>query len=67
VVAKKDKPKVISLELSRQVVFVHRIGDASLLSICKKNVKPSVYMPSIEKSVAMLEQGSNFEQEYFFF
>jgi hypothetical protein len=52
----KQQPKVISLEMSRQVVFVHKIEDHFLVTICKKNVNPPIYIPAIEKSILLLEK-----------
>jgi predicted regulator of Ras-like GTPase activity (Roadblock/LC7/MglB family) len=51
----KEMPVEILLEMSRQVVYVHRIGESSsLVSICRKSVNPSVYKPFIEKAVSTL-------------
>lgn len=53
----KQQPKVISLEMTKHIVFIHKIGDNNLLTVCKKQIQPSTYTPAIEKSVILLERG----------
>jgi len=56
--AKKDRTESIQLELSeRYVVFIHRVTEgASLVSICRKSIKASTFMPAVTKAVHMLDQ-----------
>ena len=57
-VKSKESPEVIQLEMSRQIVYVHRIGESSsLVAICRKSVNPSVYRGSIEKATSTLSKG----------
>jgi hypothetical protein len=55
--AKKDRPKVITLEMSGKIVFIHRVGEASLVTVCRKASKPSGYRTAIEQAVSMLDKG----------
>ncbi len=55
---KKDRPETVILEMSRQTVYVDRVGEASLVNICRKSVQPEVYKPVIEKAVIMLDKGN---------
>jgi len=55
--AKKDKPKVITLEMSNRIVFVHRVGgEASLVTVCRKSTKPAGYRSAIDLAVSMLDR-----------
>eukprot|EP01104_Vermistella_antarctica_P003716 TRINITY_DN1397_c0_g1_i1.p1 TRINITY_DN1397_c0_g1~~TRINITY_DN1397_c0_g1_i1.p1 ORF type:complete len:248 (+),score=59.24 TRINITY_DN1397_c0_g1_i1:523-1266(+) len=53
---KQDVPTSISMDMTRQVVFISRIGDASLVCVCRKAVNRSVYEPSLNQSVIMLSK-----------
>eukprot|EP01112_Ceratiomyxa_fruticulosa_P024365 TRINITY_DN997_c0_g1_i2.p1 TRINITY_DN997_c0_g1~~TRINITY_DN997_c0_g1_i2.p1 ORF type:complete len:255 (-),score=26.96 TRINITY_DN997_c0_g1_i2:365-1129(-) len=53
---KADRPRVITLEMGKQVIEVHRVGPASLVCICRKNKDPSVYRSAIQNAVQMLEK-----------
>jgi len=52
--SKKERPKLLTLDMSRQLVFVHRIGEACLVVVCKKNIKSPNYAPAIDHAVIML-------------
>jgi len=54
--SKKERPKLLTLEMSRQLVFVHRIGEACLVVVCKKNLKSPNYRPAILHAVNMLSK-----------
>jgi len=65
---KKDRSKELMFSVSRQVVFVHRVGssdgythsvsshDAALVVICRKSVKPSAYKDNINRAIDMLNK-----------
>jgi len=53
--AKKDRPKFLSLEMQSRVVIIHKVRDASLVCVCRKSKSPSVYMPAIEHARCLLE------------
>jgi len=53
---KKEIPKVLTLEMTTYIVFVHRVVNSSLVSICRKAKAPSLYMPSILQSLELLEK-----------
>jgi hypothetical protein len=58
VLAKKERPKVLTLETSRSiVVHIYRVGEASLVTICRKSVKAHGYKPAINHAVTMLNKG----------
>eukprot|EP01114_Cavostelium_apophysatum_P012174 TRINITY_DN2701_c0_g1_i1.p1 TRINITY_DN2701_c0_g1~~TRINITY_DN2701_c0_g1_i1.p1 ORF type:complete len:256 (-),score=29.08 TRINITY_DN2701_c0_g1_i1:61-828(-) len=52
--SKRERPKLVTLDMARQIVFVHRIGEACLVAVCKKNLKSPNYQSSIDHSVIML-------------
>jgi len=55
--AKEDRPRVITLEMARQTVLVHRVANAaSLVCMCRKNKDPSVYKNKIINAVNLLEK-----------
>jgi len=53
---KKDHPELISMEMNRQIVYIHRVGEASLVAVCKKSAKASLYKPLLLRAVSMLEK-----------
>lgn len=57
--AKKDRPKMMTLEMSKSIVFVYRVADgtSSLVVVCRKSGKPSVYNAAINHAVSMLDKG----------
>lgn len=57
---KKDRPRVITLEMSsKSIVYVYRVADGttSLVVVCRKSGKPSVYRAAMERAVVMLDKG----------
>jgi len=54
--AREDATAVVSVEMARQIVIVHRVGPASLLTICRRNKDPSVYNLAIRTSVDLLDR-----------
>lgn len=59
VVQKKgDQPVWISLTMSAFLVFIHRFGDSSLITLCRTNVNGQRYVDAIERSVVLLGKGN---------
>lgn len=54
--SKEDRPRLITLDMMRQTVLVHRIGTASLVCICRKNRDPATYRDKIATAVLLLEK-----------
>jgi len=55
--AKEDRPKVITLEMARQTVIVHRVANAaSLVCLCRKNKDPAIYKSKVIGAVSLLEK-----------
>ncbi len=54
--SKEDRPRLISLEMMRQTVLVHRIGQSSLVCVCRKNRDPATYRDKIATAVLLLEK-----------
>jgi len=55
--AKEDRPRIITLEMARQTVLVHRVAhSASLVCVCRKNKDSSVYKSKIIGAVQLLEK-----------
>jgi len=54
--SKKERPKLLTLETSRQIVYIHRVGEASLMAICRKSIKSPAYKPAINHAVMMLNK-----------
>jgi hypothetical protein len=54
--SKKDRPECIHLEMERHIVFINKVSDISLVSICKKSIKYTTYMPAIQKALIMLDK-----------
>jgi len=54
--SKKERPKLLTLETSRQIVYIHRVGEASLMAICRKSIKSPAYKPAINHAVTMLNK-----------
>jgi len=58
----KERPELITLEMSKQIVIICRVGDASLVSICRKSTNPTHYQPAIERAAVMLEKVFSLER-----
>lgn len=59
VVLRKERPRLITMEMGgNKVVYLHRIGEAYLVCVCKKNVKSPTYEAAINHSVVMLSKGT---------
>lgn len=58
VLARQDAVSVVSVEMAKQLVIIHRVGSASLLTICRRNKDPSVYNLAIGTSVDLLDRGT---------
>lgn len=56
--ARQDAVSVVSVEMAKQLVIIHRVGSASLLTICRRNKDPSVYNLAIGTSVDLLDRGT---------
>ena len=54
---KGDQPVWISLTMSAFLVFIHRFGDSSLITLCRTNVNGQRYVDAIERSVVLLGKG----------
>jgi len=54
--SKEDHTRIITLEMMRQKVLVHRVGRASLVCVCSKNKDPSAYRDKILDAVNLLEK-----------
>lgn len=54
--SKEDRPRLITLDMMRQTVLVHRIGSASLVCVCRKNRDPATYRDKIATAVLLLEK-----------
>lgn len=55
--AKEDRPRIITLEMARQTVLVHRVGHyASLVCLCRKNKDPAIYKQKVIGAVNLLEK-----------
>lgn len=54
--SKEDRPRLITLDMMRQTVLVHRIGQASLVCVCRKNRDPATYRDKIATAVLLLEK-----------
>jgi len=54
--SKEDRPRLITLDMMRQTVLVHRIGQSSLVCVCKKNRDPATYRDKIATAVLLLEK-----------
>jgi hypothetical protein len=46
----------MSLDMQKKIMFAHRVGSASLLSICQKTVANSEYYPKIQQTVDLLNK-----------
>jgi len=55
---KGDQPVWISLTMSAFLVFIHRFGDSSLITLCRTNVNGQRYVDAIERSVVLLGKGN---------
>eukprot|EP01113_Clastostelium_recurvatum_P041554 TRINITY_DN6620_c0_g1_i2.p1 TRINITY_DN6620_c0_g1~~TRINITY_DN6620_c0_g1_i2.p1 ORF type:complete len:139 (-),score=18.97 TRINITY_DN6620_c0_g1_i2:94-510(-) len=53
---KGDRPRIITLDMAKQLVEIHRLGSASLVCICRKNKDPAVYRAAINTAVYMLDR-----------
>jgi hypothetical protein len=54
--SKEDRPRLITLDMMRQTVLVHRIGPSSLVCVCRKNRDPATYRDKIATAVSLLEK-----------
>jgi len=54
--SKEDRPRLITLDMMRQTVLVHRIGQSSLVCVCRKNRDPATYRDKIATAVLLLEK-----------
>jgi len=54
--SKEDHTRIITLDMMRQKVLVHRVGRAFLVCVCSKNKDPLVYKDKIVDAVNLLEK-----------
>jgi len=57
VATKEDIPQVITLEMSKQVIYIQRIHDASLVCVCRRSEKRNVYLDQLEEPINLLHKG----------
>ncbi|KAL6041759.1 Saccharopine dehydrogenase [Balamuthia mandrillaris] len=55
--AKQDAPQVVTLDMSKQVVYLYRLrANASLVCICRKSVRREAYLEHIHLAATLVEQ-----------
>jgi hypothetical protein len=55
--ARKERAKAISIGMNKYLVVIHKVGDAHLIVVCRKSIKPSIYTNEIAHAVVMLDKG----------